>query len=78
MRFHVFLGPVWDRGLGKRDAYKRNTAPTPLLAFWRPHVETAAFSAIRGCATRGQREAFGGCILLFLLKRAAEAETNTP
>ena len=58
------LGLVWDRGLGKRDAYKRNAAPTPLLAFWRPHVETAVFSAIGGSTTRIQRRTFGGCILL--------------
>jgi len=56
---------VWDRVQHKRDANKQKPAPTPLLAFLRPHVETAAFSAIGGSATRIQHGAFGGCILLF-------------
>ena len=70
------IGPVWDRGLGKRVANKSNAALPSLLAFLAAPVHLAAYRVEHGCATRVRRRPFGGIFLLLPLKRVADAVPN--
>ena len=83
-RHHVSMatraakGPVWDRDMQNRDAFKRNAALLSLLAsrFSRRAVRFPAFSAARDRRTRVGRNPFGRIFLRFLLKSIADAVPN--